>query len=162
MTKKTKATKLSNERIFFEHIGAKITILAKAYQFAANEIDLLTEQKKSVADIEEYEDNIDYKLIITQLSRAINIFKNEMKLCLEDYYYILDKYDIVSENAPRYIKSQLEVLYFEYKRINKNIPENILKKGLGSNYKFHKNVKKLTVKTIMNYFETNYILHIEK
>ena len=161
MTKKTKATKISNERIFFEHIGAKITILAKAYQFAADEIDLLKGQKKSVADIE-YEGNIDYKLVITQLSRAIDVFKNEMKLCLEDYYYILDTYDIVSENAPRYIKNQLEVLYFEYKRINKNIPEDILKKGLGSNYKFHKNVKKLTVKTIMNYFETNYILHIEK
>ena len=41
-------------------------------------------------------------------------------------------------------------------------PDDVVKKGLGSNYFFHKNLKKLTVKSILDYFETNYMLHMDE
>jgi hypothetical protein len=83
-----------------------------------------------------------------------------MALSLKDYYLLRDM-GALTENATRHIEGKLQDLKEEYKALDKKIPENILKKGLGQNYKFHENLKKLTTKALLHYFETNYILHTD-
>lgn len=149
---------MDNEISFFEHIGAKIAILAKAYKNASEDLQEFTE--KISAAKKNDKSNINYTIILNRLNASINDFKREMKRSLQDYYMIMN-INPISHNAAKHIESKLEDLHDEYTRFNKSIPEDIIKKGLGKNYYFHKNMKKLTVEILLDYFETNYLLHME-
>jgi len=138
---------------FFEHIGAKITNLANAYKNALDDFQDMGKQKIPAS-------NVNYTILLNRLNRAINDFKREMTLSLQDYYMIMDVGE-VSHNVAKHIECKLKELYDEYTRFGDIISEDIIKQGLGKNYYFHKNLKKLTVESILDYFETNYILHME-
>lgn len=149
-----------NERLFFEHLKAKIEILTDAYKTAFNDLTKLNELKISAANGNE-KDKLTYKLIFNRLNAAINDFKREMKRSLQDYYIIVDNGLDISQNAAIHVESKLITLHNEHSRLVKDIPEDIIKNGLDQNYHFHKNLKKLTVESILSYFETNYLLHME-
>lgn len=149
---------METEKIFFEHIGSKLSLLAKAYKNALE--DLLEESlvKKVSADT-----TVNYTIVLSRLNRAITAFKREMKLSLQDYHILRD-IDAISQNAAKHIEGELNELKNEYDKFNKNknISEDSIKKSLGVNYNFHKNLQKFTVDTILDYFETNYLLQMEK
>ena len=148
-----------NERLFFEHLKAKIEILTDAYNTAFNDLSKLNELKISAAN---EKDKLTYKLVFNRLNAAINDFKREMTRSLQDYYFIMDNGLDISQNAATHVESKLITLHKEHSRLIKDIPEDTMKNGLDQNYHFHKNLKKLTVESILSYFETNYLLHMEK
>lgn len=150
---------IDDGRLFFEHIGAKIAILAKAYKNIAEDFQELG--SGAVADVKKENNTVNYTIILNRLNRAINDFKREMKRSLQDYYIIISQFEL-SPNSARHIESNLNVLHDEYARFSKDVSEEVIEKGLGRNYFFHKNLKKLTVETLLDYFETNYLLHMEK
>jgi len=155
--KSTKSTaNTSDEILFFKHIEAMVSILARAYKVAHEDIQELKEQKISAAT-----NNINYTIILNRLNAAIDTFKQEMARNLQDYYIIMDTTGI-SQYAAKHIETSLLDLYTKYANFNKDAPEDVVKKGLGKNYFFHKNLKKLTVEVILSYFETNYMMHMEK
>ena len=147
-----------NERLFFEHLKAKIEILTDAYKTAVNGLTKLNELKISATNAT---DKLTYKLVFNRLNAAINDFKREMKRSLQDYYIIMDNDLDISQNAATHVESKLITLHNEHSRLVKDIPEDLVKNGLDQNYHFHKNLKKLTVESILSYFETNYLLHME-
>jgi len=154
--KSTKSTaNTSDERLFFEHIGNQISRLVRAYKNASDDIQDLSGRVSAAAD------NVNYTIVLSRLNAAINYFKMEMTRSSNDYYIIVETTGI-SPYAATHIESVLNDLYTEYGNFNKNAPEDIVKKGLGKNYFFHKNLKKLTVEVILSYFETNYMMHMEK
>lgn len=126
---------MTEENTFFEHIARKIASLARAYHLAHEHLqEIIIEGGITVAsaDIK----NVNYTIIVNRLNRAITDFKKEMALSLKDYYLLRDM-GALTENATRHIEGKLQDLKEEYKALDKKIPENILKKGLGQNYKFH-------------------------
>jgi len=146
----------SDENLFFDHIGTRISRLAKAYKNAFDDMQEGGKHKTSA-----FAANINYTIILNRLNAAINDFKREMKRSLQDYYILMDTVGI-SQYAAKHIENNLNDLYEEYTKFNENISEDAVKKGLGPNYFFHKNLKKLTIEVVLNYFETNYMLHMEK
>lgn len=144
---------ITNEKLFFEHIARVIDKLTNAYSFALSEIE---KDGKLVSAA------IEYDLLLKRLNRAIDIFKTEMKACLKDYVHMKTLDMMREEYASRYIKNQLDELHKERDALMEHIPEEHLKTGLGHNYYFHVNLKKLTPQTLMDYFETNYTLMLEK
>lgn len=150
---------MDDGKLFFEHIGAKVAILANAYRNAVDDFNDLDIGETSVANVKD--NTVSYAILLNRLNRAINDFKREMKRSLEDYYIIVSQFEI-SQNSAKHIEGKLDILHNEYDRLIKNVSEDIIKKGLGKNYFFHKNLKKLTVEAILDYFETNYLLHMEK
>lgn len=140
---------------FFKNIELEIENLAKTYEFVSNEIDKL-EQKtlKTTAST----DNIEFMVLIKLLDRAISAFKREMRASLNDYFFMKDA-GILREHSALHIKTKIDILHKRHKEFtDKRIPEDLLKKGLGRNYYFHQNIKKLTPETILEYFEMNYAM----
>lgn len=149
----------TNEKLFFDHIGTRISRLAKAYK---NAFDDIQDMEKHKTKISAAADNINYTITLNRLNAAINDFKREMKRSLQDYYLLMDNTVGISQYVAKHIESKLNDLFDEYTKFNENTPDDAVKKGLGSNYFFHKNLKKLTVEVMLNYFETNYMLNMEK
>jgi len=65
------------------------------------------------------------------------------------------------DNVAHYLQSQLYLLHEENSKIIDIVPASNLKTGLGHNFYFHKNIKKLTPEMLLGYFETNYTLLME-
>lgn len=148
------------ERIFFEHIAVKIGILARAYTYVLEEIEIAKELPVSAAASGEF----DYALLLKRLNRSIDDFKREMKRSLDDYYTIMPHIEgvLIGQNAEGYFKTKIDELHREVDRLRGKIPENILKKQLGHNYYFHSKIKKLTPSLLLEYFDTNYCLVMEE
>jgi hypothetical protein len=140
----------SKSEDFFKYIADRIDTLTKAYELVVKEIT----SKKIKSDIS-------YDYLIGRLKRAIDAFKVEMAESLKDYYHLKDN-NILSLYSLTHVQQKLDDLKKVYASIGKKIPDSILKEKLEDNYYFHKNIKKLTAKKIMEYFETNYILHKKK
>lgn len=139
---------------FFKHIGNKIDALTKAYALIGKEIERLQEKAQVSGDVKDNQ----YIFLVKRLNRAIDTFKTEMQESLAEYYFQADN-NMVSPYYINHIKEKLDELKKVYQTLGSKIPDTILKDVLGHNYYFHKNLKKLTAKKLMEYFETNYLLH---
>jgi len=147
---KTTAKLKKTSEDFFKYIADRIDTLSKAYELVVKEIT----SKKIKSDVS-------YDYLIGRLKRAIDAFKAEMAESLKDYYHLKDR-NILTLYALTHIQQKLDELKKIYASMTTKIPDSILKEKLEDNYYFHKNIKKLTAKKIMEYFETNYILHKKK
>ena len=145
---------ITNESAFFDHIALQINKLTTVYSNILQEI--------SHTDLEVSAASVNYAMMIQRLNRAINYFKNEMKECLNDYTYMKNANIFRDGYSMTHIKSELDALYTEHELFSTNVPENDLKQGLGRNFYFHKNIRKLTPETILEYFEMNYTLKLEQ
>jgi hypothetical protein len=144
------------EQLFFAHIAREIDALIKAYSYV---LDRIVKDELLVSAT--IEDNVEYTVLLRQLNRAIDAFKTEMKESLRDYIY-LKQNNISSHYAATHLKDRLNILHEKRDELLKHIPESHLKQGLGHNYYFHKNLKNLTPDTLLDYFEINYTLLLEK
>jgi len=144
---------MTNEHLFFEHVARTINKLTKAYSLALKEIVEKTDQISAA---------VEYDFLLKRLNRAIDTFKVEMKACLKDYIQMKNLNILRGEYASQHIKNQLDALHLERDALIGYIPEDHLKSGLGHNYYFHINLDKLTPQILMDYFEINYTMLLEK
>lgn len=151
---------MSDSEIFFKHIALEIKKLSNAYSLFFDEMENIASKKLNVVASP---DDVEYGLVIKILNRAIIAFKQEIKNSLDDYYYMKDLNILRTEHAATHLKNQIDILHESFKQVSnsKNIPESLLKSGLGRNFYFHKNIEKLTPETLLEYFEMNYSLLIE-
>jgi len=148
---------ITNERLFFEHIARTIQGLVNTYTYVLEEI--ANEDLSVSASTDEI---TSYTFLLRKLNRAINAFKEEMKACLSDYFHMKNLNIMNEKNAGQYIKNQLNELHTKRNELIQAIPTDKLKDGLGHNYYFNENIKNLTPESIMDYFEINYTLILEK
>ena len=147
---------ITSERLLFEYIGRAIDRLSSVYAFVTNEISKGYDKEKISAA------SVEHSFLIKKLNAAIDRFKTEMKECLNDYIYMKKQNILRKEQASQYIKNQLDSLHTERDSLLKYIPENILEEKLGHNFYFHKNLNNLTADVLMDYFEVNYTMLLEK
>ena len=146
---------------FFKNIELEIEKLANTYELISSEVDKLERKPQNLKTTAGTE-NIEFTMLIKFLDRAITAFKREMKASLNDYFFMKDA-GILREQSAVHIKVQVDTLHKRYNEFsNKHIPDDLLKNGLGSNYYFHQNIKKLTSDTILEYFEMNYAMMLDE
>ena len=153
---------MSDSELFFKHLALEIKKLSNAYSLFFDEMENIASKKLNAVASPDADD-VEYGLVIKILNRAIIAFKREIKNSLDDYYYMKDLNILRTEHAATHLKNQINILHESFKQVSnsKNIPESLLKSGLGRNFYFHKNIEKLTSETLLEYFEMNYSLLIE-
>jgi len=159
----------TNSEKFFKNIEIEIGNLANAYELVSNEIDKLDQEnqeedqlKTTAGQVIAATENVEFTMLLKLLNRAITSFKREMKASLNDYFYMKDA-GILREQSAIHIKLQIDTLCKRHKEFtSKPVPDDLLKKILGRNYYFHKNINKLTSETILEYFEMNYAMILDE